>query len=76
MVSHFALLKSRRSGDKDITELRRELDSLSEIVTQFRSDVDRGLDNERHEREKFILRVENALLRFERSLTEGKKKRK
>ena len=62
---------------RDITELRQELDRLSDTVAQLQSEMQHGFENERHEREKFMLRVENALLRFERSLpAPAAKKRK
>ena len=66
-----------QENTKNIAELRQELDDLHDVVAQLQSELQRGFENERHEREKFMLRVENALLRFERSLTESKlKKRK
>ena len=65
-----------QENTKNIAELRQELDDLHDVVAQLQSEIQRGFENERHEREKFILRVENALLRFERSLAEGKSRKR
>ena len=55
--------------ERQITELRQELDDLASSVEELRHETRLRLDNERHEREKFCLRVENALLNFERRLS-------
>jgi predicted HicB family RNase H-like nuclease len=70
------LSRDVQESTKDIAELRQELNSLADTVAQLQSEMQRGFENERHEREKFMLRVENALLRFERSLPPSKSKRR
>jgi predicted HicB family RNase H-like nuclease len=70
------LARDVRENRDDIARLKRQVKDLSDELVQMRSDMQRGFENERHEREKFMLRVENALLRFERSLTEGKSKKR
>lgn len=71
------LSRDVQENTKDIAELREEFNSLADTVAQLQSEMRRGFENERHEREKLMLRMENALLRFERALPAGKlKKRK
>lgn len=71
------LSRDVQTNTRDIAELRQELDRLSDTVAQLQSQMQRGFENEQHEREKFMLRVENALLRFDRSLpAPASKKRK
>jgi predicted RNase H-like nuclease (RuvC/YqgF family) len=52
----------------DIKEMRQELKDLTAVVQRLAFEVQRLRDNEVHEREKMALRLENALLRFERRL--------
>ena len=70
--------------EKDIATLKADVASLKEglaetnhLVRQLAFEIQRSQENERQEREKFILRVENILLR-ERQLpsTRRPKKRK
>ena len=72
----FFLARDVRENRDDIVRLKQQVKDLSDEIVQLRSEMDRGLDNERHEREKFILKVENVLLRFERSLTDRKSKKR
>ena len=64
--------------ERDINELRQELRRVSGALEELRHEMRLRLDNERHEREKFFLRVGNALLNFERhqSLPAAGRKRK
>jgi hypothetical protein len=48
---------------------------LSNLVAQLQSELERGLDKERHEREKFVLQVENAALRVEHLLHSSESKK-
>ena len=41
-------------------------------IQRLRDDFDHFKDNERHEREKAALRLENEMLRFERRLPSGR----
>ena len=70
------LVRDVEKNKSDITDLQREVKVLSDELVELRSEMQRGFDNERHEREKFMLRVENALLRFERSLPPGKSRKR
>ena len=75
--SHLFLSRDVQENRDDIARLKLQVKEMSDELVQLKSDMQRSFENEGHEREKFMLRVENALLRFERSLTEGKlKKRK
>ena len=49
----------------EIKELRKELDQLTDIVKYLESGMRRFRDNETHEREKLVLRLENQLLKFD-----------
>ena len=52
----------------DQRELRKELKEITAELQQLKSELRRGLDGEKHEREKLLLQLENQLLRFERTL--------
>jgi hypothetical protein len=52
-------------------EFRQDLRVLVEIVRQLKYEQQRDRENATHEREKLLLRLENALLRFERRLPPG-----
>jgi hypothetical protein len=58
-------IKELEQGQK---EIRQELRDLTMVVQRLAYEVQRNYDNEQHEREKLILRLENVLLRSERSL--------
>ena len=74
--SHLFLSRDVQENRDDLARLKLQVKEMSDELVQLKSDMQRGFENERHEREKFMLRVENALLRFERSLTEGKSKKR
>ena len=48
--------------------MREELRDLSVAVQQLSFRMDRLEENEAHEREKTLLKLENALLKFERRM--------
>jgi hypothetical protein len=52
-------------------EFRQELRALIDIVRQLKYEQQRDRENATHEQEKLLLRLENALLRFERRLPPG-----
>ncbi len=52
----------------ELKELRKELRELSSVVEGLAHEMRHTAENERHEREKLILRLQNELLKFERSL--------
>jgi hypothetical protein len=55
----------------DIREVRQELKELTAAVQRLAYEIRRVHENEGHEREKMALRLENAMLRFERRLSSG-----
>ncbi len=58
----FIVEQGRRNSD-DLKELRNMHHELSLAVQRLALEVERLRENEAHEREKLILRVENALLK-------------
>lgn len=66
------LARDVQENKESIARLRQEFDELSDLVVRLQYEV-RGLrEEEWHEREKFILSIENALLKFERRLPVAK----
>ena len=49
---------------------------MTDKIHALANEVQRISEREQHEREKFMLRVKNALLRFERLLPPAKESRK
>jgi hypothetical protein len=72
----FLLAQETRRNRADIKELQDELEELTAIVQELVYEARRNKENETHEREKLVLRLENELLRFERRLTSAKGKTK
>ena len=65
-----ALLLQRdvQTNRENLTEMRRAFDDLHDRVAELTL----RLQDERHEREKLALKLENTLMRFERRLPPGK----
>jgi FtsZ-binding cell division protein ZapB len=57
----------------NVADLERELHDTREAVRQLAFELERVAERERHERERFALRIENALLRIERLPPPSKK---
>ncbi|MEO6908526.1 MAG: hypothetical protein ABI210_11610 [Abditibacteriaceae bacterium] len=62
------LASTTEQNQGDVEKLRLEVKELSSAVQHLAYEFKRLSDNERHEREKMLLRLENHLLRFERGL--------
>ena len=62
------LTRDTESNKAGLDELRQVVNSLSTAVRELAFEVRRIRENETHEREKMALRLENALLHFERRL--------
>ncbi len=60
----FLIEQGRRNAD-DLKELRNKHYELSLAVQRLALEVDRLRENEKHEREKLFLRVENLLAKSE-----------
>jgi Skp family chaperone for outer membrane proteins len=67
----FLLAQEMRQIRADVNEMQRELEQLTATVRDLAYEVRRNKENETHEREKLILKLDNAFLRFERRLTSG-----
>ena len=65
-----------RQNRADIKELQNQFEELTAVVQELAFEVRRNKENETHEREKLVLKLENAMLKFERRLTSGKAKDK
>ncbi|MBI2925053.1 MAG: hypothetical protein HYY24_05035 [Verrucomicrobia bacterium] len=70
------LVRDLEQYREDTQELRRELQQTNALVIELSHRLERLAEREQHEREKFMLRVENALLRSERQLPPGKEPKK
>ena len=72
------LARDVQENKECIARLREGFDELSELVIKLQYEIQSVREEDRHEREKLLLRMENALLRFERLLPPGSdgKKRK
>ena len=57
--------------EAQIRELQDEMKAVTTAVRDLTFEVRRMRDNEAHEREKMALRLENALLRFDRRQLSG-----
>jgi predicted RNase H-like nuclease (RuvC/YqgF family) len=63
-----ALTQQVEKNTSDLAELNRKVNDLTDVVRELTFEVRRLRENESHERELLTLRLENALLRFERRL--------
>ncbi len=70
------LARDTRANTAAITELRREMDELADAVEHLSFEFRSLREEERLEREKLVLQLENALLRFERQLPPAKEPKK
>jgi hypothetical protein len=68
----FLLAQEMRQIRADVSEMQRELEQLTATVRDLAYEVRRNKENETHEREKLILKLDNAFLRFERRLKSSK----
>src|SRR5438046_2913409 len=53
---------------QDVTQLRKDMDAAQDQLTQLAREFDFLRERERLEREKYLLQLENAILRLERRL--------
>ena len=74
--SQVFLARDLQENKEKIRRLRQEFDELSQLVLRLQFEIQRVREEDRHEREKLLLRLENALLRFERELTSTKEPRR
>ena len=64
------LLRDVEQTRESVATLKEQLAATNEVVRQLAFEVQRNKETEHHEREKLVLRLENALLRLERALSE------
>jgi hypothetical protein len=62
------LTQAIEQNRQETKELQQQVEQLTEIVQGLAYDLRYSLNDEKHEREKLVLRLENELLRFERRL--------
>jgi len=62
------LAEDNERNEAAIQELRQDLDRLADQVKGLAFELRRVAENDAHEREKLVLRLENELLKFERRL--------
>ena len=70
------LLRDVEQNKKDLAALKEQLAETNQVVRALAYEIQRTSEREQHEREKFILKVENILLRNERMLSPPKETRK
>jgi hypothetical protein len=72
LASRLLSLAQRTHENKtNLQKLEERVDKLSEAVRELAFEVRRVREDDVHEREKMGLRLENALLRFEREMRAG-----
>jgi archaellum component FlaC len=67
--------KQTDKNTEEIKELQREVRELHSWLERLAYEIKRTQDEDRHEREKLALRLENELLKFERRLPSGKEEK-
>jgi predicted nucleic acid-binding Zn-ribbon protein len=66
------LAQDTQKNKTDIKDLQNQLEELTVVVRQMAYEMRRDRENEVHEREKLVLRLEVALLRSERRNLTGR----
>ena len=70
LIKQLLLLTQETQRNKaEIKELRQELKELTSVVQRLAYEIHRTGENDAHEREKLVLRLENELLKIERRLS-------
>ena len=64
----FMLWKRLDKAEEELAHLREERDRLVRLNERIFFELQRDRENAAHEREKLLLQLENALLKFERRL--------
>ena len=70
------LLRDVEQNKQDIATLKEQMAETNQLVRQLAFEIQRTSEREQHEREKFALKIDNVLLRFERQLPPGKEPKK
>jgi len=69
------LARETKQNRDDIEKLQAHVEHLTESVQTLTFEFERFRDEERHECEKQMLKIENVLLKFERQLPPAKEKK-
>jgi CII-binding regulator of phage lambda lysogenization HflD len=72
LLDLLVIARDTQSNKEAIAALRGEVDELASAVERISFELRSLREEERHEREKLLLRMENALLRIERQLPAAK----
>ena len=70
------LLRDVEENKNDIAALKEQLAETNQLVRDLAFEIRHVAEHEQHEQEKFMLKVENLLLRYERSLPPSRESRK
>lgn len=65
------LTRETEENKAQIKKLQQQMESVMAAIRQVTFELHQLRDHEAHEREKMALRLENAMLRFERRLPAG-----
>lgn len=83
MAQLLVFAKETERNRADIKEVNKEVERLTLIVQglafeikRLSEKIDHAHQNETHEREKFALKIENEMLKFERRLPSGDRDKK
>lgn len=68
----FTLAQDARQNRDNIKRLTGRIEELTEVVEKQDYELRRMKENQVHEREKLMLQIENAMLKFERRLLSDK----
>jgi hypothetical protein len=70
------LLRDTEQNKNDIAALKEQLAETNQLVRELAFELRHVAEHEQHEREKFMLKVENTLLRHEQLLPAAKESKK
>ncbi len=68
----FSLTRDTQDNRAQIKVLQRDLETLTTVVRQLTFELRRVDENQTHEREKLVLRMENTMLRSKLALPSGR----
>ncbi len=68
------LTKDTDRNSQDIKEMRADIRDIYSKLERLAYEIQKTREEDRHEREKLALRLENELLKFERRLPSGDSK--
>ncbi len=66
------LTKDTDRNSQEIKEIRADIRDIYSKLERLAYEIQKTREEDRHEREKWALRLENELLKFERRLPSGK----